>query len=253
MLQPKFKLFLNKIILETKTKKFKIMKLVRASVLLFTTIFLSCTFNLNAQDKPNFTPYPNQDRNNYEPPNLGLVQDLIMLKYGSEKIVIGLINTFGDSSIYKFSKHLQIYESIRLYTDIFILQLKADMESSNKMRQYRRIQKNKTDSRTVKYQNILFMAEDHLEKLQKKNSSSPSLDEGEFMSLESFPAEQSLEELTGLAGLVTGTIETVRKNRASRIENVTELIGSLRLRTFSELINQAKSLTGKDKEDSLVK
>lgn len=185
------------------------------SVILFFAAFSS---NIFAADK--------------ELPNLGIISQLLEIKYGSEAYLSSILQDKLKTEAEKLTA-LKNYNAVRIQMDRIIYQLAADMRTKNSIKTYKRLNKyykthKLSESANVKKRYkpyVLAIANVHKTYKEKIN---PDVGGQEKPFIE-------IESVLAIAELGWTVIKGINEMGAQKVDGIVEILDNLRLNPPSEL------------------
>lgn len=190
---------------------------------------------------------------------LGIVSELVYIKYSSENYATRILN---DSTIPEnFKKQfVNIYQQTKTTSDQILIQLISDIKRKNSIRFFKKLDRlflkkeyseitiqdfrNKKMKSYIAALQSLYTTHNNLLDFQTSQMTSKELIDS--LSLKGFfPSSASLEEITGVLSFVTSTVKEIRETKEKKVEKISTILESLRLEVLKSLIKQEKT---KDKK-----
>lgn len=206
---------------------------------LLTLSFLNCCFSQSSLDTVR---------------KLGIISELVFMKYSSENYATRILNDSTISDNYK-KQFVNLYQQTKITSDQVLIQLISDLKRKNSIRYFKKLDKLFTEKEFSEISTQDFIAQKlkrytvALQILHTKHTNLLAFhpqemklkDLEESLSIEGFiPTTASLEELTGVLSFVTSTVKEIRETKEKKVEKISTVIESMRLEGLKNLIKQDK-------------
>ena len=174
---------------------------------------------------------------NKELPNLGMISQLVEIKYSSEAYLSNVLEDKTKSEADKLTARKN-YNSVRVQIDRIIYQLAADMRTKNSIKTYKRLNKyykthKLSESANVKecYKSYASALETAYKTYEEKIN--PDVNGQEIAFIE-------IDAVISIAELGWTIIKDIHEMRGQKVDGIVEILNNLRLNPPSELDKKAE-------------